>query len=124
MGFYQRQRPAAWMDVRIGARIGLVVGLCLAVGLGAAMAGWGLMARFALHSMGSFDAQIKELVQKSIQQSATPVPADELGFIASPEFRAGIMLATFAMVSAFLLLLSTLGGAFAGLLRTRRGPAA
>ena len=124
MGLYQKRRPAAWMDVSIGARIGLVVGLCLAVGLGAAMAGWGLVARFALHSMGGFDAQIKEQVQKSIQQSATPVPADMMGFIASPEFRAGIMLAGFAMVSAFLLLLSTLGGAFAGLLRMRRGPAA
>jgi hypothetical protein len=124
MGFYQKRRPAAWMDVSIGARIGLVVGICLAVGLGAAMAGWGLVARFALHSMGSFDGQIKEQVQKSIQQSATPVPADMLGFIASPEFRAGIMLAGFAMVSALLLLLSTLGGAFAGLLRMRRGPAA
>ena len=124
MGLYQKQRPAAWMDVSIGARIGLVVGLCLAVGLGAAMAGWGLVARFVLHSMGSFDAQIEEQVQQSIQKSATPVPADMLGFIASPEFRAGIMLAGFAMVSAFLLLLSTLGGAFAGLLRMRRRPAA
>ena len=124
MGLYQKRRPAAWMDVSIGARIGLVVGLCLAVGLGAAMAGWGLVARFALHSMGSFDAQIKEQVQQSIQKSSTPVPADMLGFIASPEFRAGIMLAGFAMVSALLLLLSTLGGAFAGLLRMRRRPAA
>jgi hypothetical protein len=34
------------------------------------------------------------------------------------------MLAGFAIVSALLLLLSTLGGAFAGLLRMRRGPAA
>jgi len=88
------------------------------------MAGWGLVAHFALHSMGSFDAQIKEQVQQSIQKSSTPVPADMLGFIASPEFRAGIMLAGFAIVSALLLLLSTLGGAFAGLLRMRRGPAA
>jgi hypothetical protein len=47
-----------------------------------------------------------------------------LGFIASPEFRAGIMLAGFAIVSAMLLALSTLGGAFAGLLRMRRRPAA
>jgi hypothetical protein len=46
-----------------------------------------------------------------------------LGFVASPEFRAGMMLGVFGFVSACLLLLSTLGGAFAGLLRTRRGPA-
>ena len=124
LGFYQKQRPTAWMDVRVGARIGLVVGICMAVGLGAAMAGWGLVARFVLHSMGSFDAQIAEQVQQSIQKSTTPIPADMLGFVKSPEFRAGIMLAGFAMVSAFLLALSTVGGAFAGLLRMRRGPAA
>src|ERR1035437_6380372 len=124
MGFYQKRRLAAWVDVRVGARIGLVVGLCLTVGMGAAMAGWGLVARFVLHSTGSFDAQMAAQVQQSIQKSATPIPADMLGFVKSPEFRAGIMLAGFAMVSAFLLALSTLGGAFAGLLRMRRGPTA
>jgi hypothetical protein len=121
MGLYQRLRPAAWMDVGVGARIGVVVGICLTLGLGFAMAGWGLVARYGLHAMGSFDSQMAVQVQKAIQQSSTPVPADMLGFIKSPEFRAGIMLAGFAMGSAFLLLLSALGGAFAGLLRTRRG---
>jgi hypothetical protein len=124
MGFYQRLRPTAWMDVRIGARIGVVVGLCLAVGLGFAMAGWGLIARFVLHSMTNFDVQMTAQVQHAIQQSTTPIPADMIGFIQSPEFRAGIMLAGFAMVSAFLLALSALGGAFAGLLRMRRGQTA
>jgi hypothetical protein len=38
----------------------------------------------------------------------------------SPEFRAGIMLAGFAMVAGALLLLSALGGAVGGMLRTRR----
>jgi hypothetical protein len=46
-----------------------------------------------------------------------------MGFINSPEFRAGTMLAAFAFVSTGLLVLSTVGGAFAGLLRMRRGPA-
>jgi hypothetical protein len=123
MGLYQKRRPQAWMDVKIGAHIGVVVGVCLALGLGVAMAGWGLVARFALHSMGSFDAQMAAQVQHAIQTSTTPVPAEMLGFVQSPEFRAGIMLAGFAMVSAFLLVLSTLGGAFAGLIRMRRGTA-
>jgi hypothetical protein len=48
------------------------------------------------------------------------VPAELVRFVNSPEFRAGIMLAGFALVSCFLLVLSTLGGAFAGLLRMRR----
>ena len=126
LGLYQKRRPAAWIDMRVGARIGLVVGLCLAVGLGTAMAGWGLVERFALHSMGSFDAQMATQVQMAIQKSSqtSPLPADMLAFIKSPEFRAGIMLAGFAMLSVFLLALSTLGGAFAGMLRMRRGQTA
>jgi hypothetical protein len=126
IGLYQKRLPTAWVDARVGARIGVVVGLCLALGLGAALAGWGLAARFAFHSMGSFDTQMVQQVQQAIQkssQSSAPIPAEMLSFIQSPEFRAGIMLAGFAMVSAFLLVLSTLGGAFAGLLRMRRGPA-
>jgi hypothetical protein len=120
MGLYQKRRPAAWIDVRIGARIGLVVGICLALGLGAAMAGWGLVARYVLHSMGNFDGLMALQVQTAIQKSATPIPTDMLGLIKSPEFRAGILLAGFAMLSAILLAVSTLGGAFAGLVRTRR----
>jgi hypothetical protein len=73
--------------------------------------------------MGSFDAQMGARTQEAIRNSSTPVPAEMLGFLASPEFRAGMMLAGFAFVSACLLVLSTLGGAFAGLLRMRRGPA-
>lgn len=124
MALYQKRLPSAWMDVAVGARIGVVVGLSLAVALGATMAGWGLIARFALHSMAGFDAQMMQQVQKAIQQSTTPIPQDMIGFIKSPEFRAGVMLAGFAFVSVGLTVLSTLGGAFAGLLRTRRGQTA
>jgi hypothetical protein len=124
LGFYQRRRPAAWMDVRVGARIGVVVGVCLALELAIALACAGLVARFGLHAMGGFDAQMAAQWQKAIQQSSTPVPAEMMGIVESPEFRAGMMLAGFACVAAGLVVLSTLGGAFAGLLRMRRGPAA
>jgi hypothetical protein len=122
LGLYQRRRPAAWMDVKVGAHIGVVVGICLALELGVVMAAWGLIERFVLHSMGSFDAQMTAQLQKAIQQSATPVPAQMMGFVQSPEFRAGMMLGGFALLSACLLVLSALGGAFAGLMRMRRGP--
>jgi hypothetical protein len=129
LGLYQKRRPAAWIDAGVGARIGLVVGMCMALGLGIAMAGWGLVARFGLHSMGNFDAQMAQVqlqaVQKSMQQQPNgQLPAGWTGFVTSPEMRAGMMLATFAMATAGLLALSTLGGAFAGLLRMRRGTAA
>ena len=123
LGLYQRRRPAAWMDVGVGARIGVVVGVCLTLELGTAMAGAGLVARFGLHAMGSFDAQMAAQVQRAIQQSSTPIPAEMMGLLGSPEFRGAMFLAGLAFVSAGLVVLCTLGGAFAGLLRMRRGAA-
>jgi hypothetical protein len=123
LGLYQRRRPAAWMDVRVGARIGVVVGVCLALALGAAMAGEGLVSRNLLNGMGDFDAGMAAKTAEAIRNSKTPVPPEMLGFLGSQEFRAGMMLVCFGFVSACLLALSTVFGAFGGLMRTRRGPA-
>ena len=120
LGLYQRQRPKAWMDVGVGARIGLVVGLCLALGLAIAFAAAGLVARFGLHSMAGFDAEMAARTDEAVHNSTSPVPPDMLRFLATPEFRGGIMLGGLALFSAFLLVMSMLGGAFAGLLRMRR----
>lgn len=124
LGFYQRRRPQAWMDAGVGARIGLVTGLMLLVGLACSAAIAGLVARFALHNMGGFDTQLTDqLVQlrEQIQRSGAGSPElpSLLRFIATPEFRAGFMLMGISMASGFLLLLCTLGGAVSGLLRTR-----
>jgi len=130
LGLYQRRRPAAWIDARVGARIGVVVGVCLALALAGAMAGWGLVERFALHGMGSFDAQMAAQMAQAQQQLAqraaaqqSPVPPQMLAFVQSTEFRAGAMLAGYGLLAAGLLAVSTLAGAFAGLLRMRRGTA-
>jgi hypothetical protein len=122
VALYQKRKPAAWIDVKVGARIGVVVGMCLAVGLGAAAACAGLVGRYWLHTMGTFDSQMAAQMQEAIRRSTTPVPPDMLGFVGSPEFRAGMMLGMFAFVSACLLVMSAVGGAFAGMLRARRGP--
>jgi hypothetical protein len=131
LGFYQKRRPTAWMDVRVGARIGVVVGVCLALELGIALAGAGLVERFGMHAMGNFDTQMAEIAaqvqkviqQKSLQQPNTPMPAGWMEFIGSPEFRGGYALFCCAFVSVGLVVLSTLFGAFHGLLRMRRRPA-
>ena len=117
LSFYQRRRPGARMDASVGARIGAVVGLCLALGLGISMAGAGLVARFALHAMGSFDAEMAARTAEAIRNSSSPIPANMMGFLKSPEFRAGMMRGGFAVLSAFLMVLSTSVGAGAG----RRG---
>jgi hypothetical protein len=128
LGLYQRRRPLAWMDAGVGARIGMVVGLCLALALAIPMAVVGVIERFGLHSMASFDLQMAEQIeamQKTMQQqSGAPVSPDLVRFFGSPEFRGGVALGGFALVSLFLLVLSMAGGAFAGLLQMRRKAAA
>jgi hypothetical protein len=122
LALYQKRRPQAWMDAGVGARIGLVVGLALMAGLACSAAIVGLVARFGLHSMAAFDMQLTQELHSQIEkaQAANPQSPEVLRFFATPEFRAGLMLAGFAMVSGFLLVLSTVGGALGGMLRTRR----
>jgi len=122
LAFYQKQKPLAWMDAGVGARIGVVVGLALVTCLAVAMAVAGLVARFGLHSMAGFDAELTQALHAQIEKAAatTPEPPEVVRFLYSPEVRAGIMLAGFAMVSGVLLVLSTVGGALGGFMRMRR----
>jgi hypothetical protein len=122
VGLYQHRRPLALMDAGIGARIGIVAGLGLVAGLGVSSAVSGLIQRYGLRTMAAFDAQLTEQLHAQIEKAAAanPAPPEVIRFMYTPEFRAGIMLAGFAMVAGGLLLLSTLGGAVGGMLRTRR----
>lgn len=122
LALYQRRRPLALMDAGIGARIGVVVGVVLVSCLAVAMAAGGLVARYALHNMAGFDAQLTQQLHQQIEHAiaSNPEAKSVRGYLYSPEFRAGMMLAGFAMISAVLLVLSTVGGAVGGLMRTRR----
>jgi hypothetical protein len=131
LGLYQRRSPLARMDVRVGARIGVLVGMFLALGMGISVAGWGLVARFGLHAMGSFDAQVSAQLVESQRQAqqwlasrSMPVAPEVLAFERVPEFRGWYALFYCAFLSTALVTLSMMGGAVGGLLRTRRGPAA
>ncbi|HEY0161705.1 MAG TPA: hypothetical protein VGB69_03430 [Edaphobacter sp.] len=118
LGLYQRRKPEARMDAMVGARIGILVGLTLIIAIAITMATAGLVARYGLHSMSGFDAELKAQIEKAA--AANPQPAEVMRYLYSPEFKAGILLAGFAMLAGFIMLLSTLGGAVGGLLRTRR----
>ncbi len=122
LGFYQRRRPGAWMDAGVGARIGVVVGLALVTFFAISMAIGGLVARYGLHGMGATDAQLTDFFRTQLEKAnaITPQPPEIQRFWFSPEFRAGMMVAGFGMVSGILLVLSTVGGAVSGFLRTRR----
>ncbi|GGA69131.1 hypothetical protein GCM10011507_20790 [Edaphobacter acidisoli] len=124
LGFYRRRRPEAWMDAAIGARIGLVAGLMLVVGLAVSGAIAGLVARYGLHNMANFDAQLTTQLgqlRDQLQRSGADSPElpQILKFITTPEFRSGFMLTGVSMAGLFLLALSILGGAVSGMLRTR-----
>jgi hypothetical protein len=122
VGLYQRRRPLAWMDAGIGARIGVVVGLALVASFAVAMTGAGLVARFGLHAMAGFDAEFTQQLHAQIDKAIATNPETKAvsGFLYSPEFRVGMMLAGFAILAGFLLVLSTIGGAVGGMLRMRR----
>ena len=122
LALYQKRRPQAWMDAGVGARIGVVVGLALMACFAVAMSAAGLVARYGLHSMAGFDADLTQMLHAQIQKAAAtaPEPPEVIRSLYSPEVRAGMMLAGFAMLSGFLVVLSTVGGAVGGFLRTRR----
>ena len=122
LALYQRRRPLAWMDAGVGARIGLVVGLALVACLGIAWAVGGLVARYGLHSLAGFDAELTRTIHDAFEKATAmaPQPPETQRFWFSPEFRAGMMLFGFGMVSTFLLILSTVGGAVGGFVRMRR----
>lgn len=122
LGLYQHRRPLAWMDAGVGARIGVVAGLLLITCLGVTWAILGLVARFGLHSLGGFDAQLTQLLHVQFEKAAamTPEPPEIKRFWYSPEFRAGMMLTGFGMLAGFLLVLSAVGGALGGFMRMRR----
>jgi hypothetical protein len=122
LALYQRRRPLAWMDAGVGARIGLVVGLALVACLGVAWGIGGLVARYGLHSLGAFDADLTRTIHDAFEKTLAMAPQtpEAKGFWFSPEFRAGMMLLGFGMVSTFLLILSAVGGALGGFVRMRR----
>ena len=137
LGLYMRQRPRAWMDARTGLRIGAASGVVMVAALGIALAAAGLVARFLLHRMGGLDDEMTQLLEATRSQMAAAmaqqgqpgnlspdlqaeVQRRMLGFLASGEMRGGLALFYLAFTGALVLLLSTAGGAFSGLLRDRR----
>jgi hypothetical protein len=81
-----------------------------------------LVARYGLHSLAGFDAELTRTIHDAFEKAAAmaPQPPETQKFWFSPEFRAGMMLFGFGMVSTFLLILSTVGGAVGGFMRMRR----
>ncbi|HEX4650335.1 MAG TPA: hypothetical protein VH250_02415 [Granulicella sp.] len=125
LALYQRRRPLAAMNARIGARIGALVGVGLGLFLAIATATGAVLGRFVLHSMGDLNDMIqasRTQIDQLIATKQLPPPANAL--VGSPEFRTGFMLFAFALGLFFILIVSIFGGALGGLLRSRRRPLA
>ena len=127
--FYSRQRPRSALDLRAGLRIGLVTGVLTVSALGLAMALAGLVARFGLHRMGSFDEQVAQvfaagraqMAQRLQESGGDPALQQQYdALLGSPEVRGGFALTYLAVVAALVMLFASAGGAFAGLLRDGR----
>jgi hypothetical protein len=129
LGLYARSRPRAWMDARVGFRIGAATGLLMTGAMGFALAVTGVILRFGSHGLAGFDvetaqdfAAMHQQMALRLQEQSQPAELQQkvLGMMASPEVHGGIALFYFAVAAGFILLLSAGGGAFAGMLRASR----
>jgi hypothetical protein len=122
LAIYQRRRPLASMNAGVGAKIGMLVGIVLATFLGAMLSVGLVIARYGLHSLSGFDADMAQAMKAQVQQLAAsrPVPPESLALINSLQFRTTMMLTGVGLVLFFVLLISIFGGAVGGMLRTRR----
>jgi hypothetical protein len=60
LGYYARKRPTAWMDARVGMRIGLVTGVLMCATMAVVSGAAGVVVRYGLHGMTTFDQQQAE----------------------------------------------------------------
>jgi hypothetical protein len=134
---YMRSQRPAWITLGAGARIGLVTGL-MAAWLAFGFSGGALYVdRYVFHHSNNIDAEysstfVDRLHQGTQQSLAGMTPSDAAqaqaifgnmqASILSPEGRAGMWAASFAISSLFLLLFAVGGGALGArmLARSRR----
>ena len=124
LGLFQVRLPQVPITANFGARLGFLTGLTVALVFNVVYAVTMLVARFGTHAMGAADKQMATVLDqfRAQTESQQGVPDSLLAFIhnlAVPEFRAGFMLLGVAMMSAILLTITTVGGAFAGFIRSR-----
>jgi hypothetical protein len=128
---YTRSRPHAWMDARVGLRVGATAGLMMIAAMAIVLAATGVILRFGTHTMAGFDAETaqtfetnRQLVTQMMQDQNQPADAQKklLGLMSSAEYHAGVVVASLGLMGGLILLFSAGGGAFTGMLRGSRSP--
>lgn len=123
LGMYATRHRDLALSAAFGARLGFLSGLAVALALATVNTVTLLLARFVFGRSGPLDGQLAAMfaqVRSASEAQYGSVAAKPLAtMIAVPEFRAGLLLFSIGMFIAGYLLLATLGGAFAGMLRAR-----
>lgn len=105
-----------------GARLGVLSGLAILLASFTIDTLDLLLRRFAFHNAGPIDLQLADIfaqMRASFAAQAGPATGPALSMLAIPEFRAGILLSSVAMVIVFYLVFAATAGALSGYIRSR-----
>ena len=125
LGVYSARFGPARIAPGFGARLGLLCGLFITLGIAAVNTVALVLSRFAFHGTRQFDGQLAafyaQVSAATVARSGAEAAAPFVKLLSVPEFRAGILLCSMGIFIALYLVFSAAGGAFAGLLRARNG---
>jgi hypothetical protein len=105
-----------------GARLGVLSGLAIMLAILTINMLDLLIRRFALHNSGAVDLQMADIfaqMRASFVAQASPATGPALSMLGIPEFRAGLLLSSIAMLLVFYLLFAATAGAVSGYIRSR-----
>jgi hypothetical protein len=122
VSLYHRSRPRRTINAAIGARMGGLLGLVMGCGVAFITGIAGFVMRYGYHSH-QVDDKIQEAMAQVITQfaAAGPIPPDVMGFLQSPEFRAGSFLFSHLFYAVLLVFVGSVCGWIAGsMLKSRR----
>ncbi len=125
---YLRRRPFPPFTPAMGARIGVVLALLLAVALAVICGVAGFIGRYGMHSnlvQTTLDLAFRQM-ESQMSASGTPLPGGWAAAMRWPEIRAGAFLLGQAITSVMMLVVGAGAGAVAGALlgaRQRRSRA-
>jgi hypothetical protein len=123
LGVYAGRFQNTRITAGFAARLGILCGIAILFGMFSLYTIHVCIHRFAFHAATALDTQLatifaqQDAMMRSTLGEAQSAPGRQL--LQVPEFRAGLLLCTFAMLSACYLIYSAAAGAFAGLLRSR-----
>ncbi len=114
LGIYRRKRPQALLNPRIGARIGVLVGMIAASVALAGNAVMLLIQRFGLRQGNQIDVQLDTIVRQAAEHATSMDPqapvASFTSFWLSAEGKSGLILLTMAFLSLLIVLFAIAGG--------------